>query len=161
MEQNKNRMKAMTVHPTEAIRQAAVEARSLFDKYSDPTALAQKQESGVLYNLPQDLKAIDNSKQTLLTLTPWIMAKETFLAAVSQRTEEDSARQTGIVKERRIATDNAYRSLVEIVNALAVENGEEPYATFINQENVIISRQKTIMRTRSTKAENNKEKTIV
>lgn len=90
MEQNKNRMKAMTVHPTEAIRQAAVEARSLFDKYGDPIALAQKQESGVLHNLLQDLKAIDNSKQTLLT-----------------------ARQTDIVKERRIATDNAYRSLVE------------------------------------------------
>ena len=75
-----------------------------------------------------------------------------FLSAVSQRTEETAARQVGIVKEIRQTADNAYRSLVELVNALTVVNGEAPYATFIDHVNAIIDRQKTVLKARQTNA---------
>ena len=41
-------VKAMCNHPTADVASAAAEAKSLFDKYGDPTSLAQTEESGVL-----------------------------------------------------------------------------------------------------------------
>lgn len=149
-----NYLKAMTAHPTGEVRQAAAEAKTLFDKYGDPTTLPQTEESGILHNLLQDLKAIDSGKLTSLAFDAWLANLETsetaFLSAVSQRTEEVAARQVGIVKESRQAADNAYRSFTELVNALAVVNGEAPYATFIDHVNAIIDRQKTVLKTRDT-----------
>ena len=121
-------VKAMCSHPTADIASAAKEAKSLFDKYGDPTSLAQTEESGVLHNLLQDLTAFDSGKRTSLALDVWItdlQAKEdAFLAAAAQRTEADAARQVGIVKETRTAADAVYRSLVDTVNALAMINGD-------------------------------------
>lgn len=154
-----NYLKAMTAHPTESVRKTAAEVKTLFDKYGDPTALPQTEESGILHNLLQDLKAIDNSKLASIFFEAWLTnldaCEEAFLAAVSQRTEEEAARQVGIVKESRQAADTAYRSLTGLVNALAVVNGDGAYATFIDRVNVLIDRQKTVLKARAT---NNRKK---
>ena len=151
-----NYLKAMTAHSTDSIRQIAIEAKALFDKYGDPTTLSQTEESGVLHNLLQDLKAIDSSKLTAISFDSWLTTLDScenaFLAAVSQRTEEEAARQVGLVKEARQAADIAYRSLIEIVNALTLVNGEAPYIIFIDHMNAIIDRQKTVLKTRQTNA---------
>ena len=67
-----NYLKAMTAHPANDVRQTAIEAKTLFDKYGDPTTLPQTEESGVLHNLLQDLKAIDGSKLTAITFDTWL-----------------------------------------------------------------------------------------
>ena len=149
-------VKAMCNHPTADIAAVAIEAKALFDKYSDPTSLAQTEESGVLHNLLQDLHALSEEKRTVLSLDVWtadLQSKENaFLAAVAQRTEEEAARQVGIVKETRTAADAAYRSLVDTVNALAMIEGDEEYATFIEHVNVVVERQKAISKARTTRA---------
>lgn len=154
-----NYLKAMTAHPVENVRQVAIEAKALLDKYGDPTSLPQTEESGILHNLLQDLNAIDSKELASIAFEAWLTnletCEETFLAAVARRTEEDAARQVGIVKETRLTADKAYRSLVELVNALAVVNGDAPYATFIDHVNVIIDRQKAVLKARAT---NNKKK---
>lgn len=154
-----NYLKAMTAHPTETVRKTAAEVKTLFDKYGDPTALPQTEESGILHNLLQDLKAIDNGKLASIFFEAWLTnldaCEEAFLAAVSQRTEEEAARQVGIVKESRQAADTAYRSLTGLVNALAVVNGDEVYSTFIDRVNVLIDRQKMVLKARAT---NNRKK---
>ena len=154
-------VKAMCNHPTADIAANAAEAKSLFDKYGDPTSLAQTEESGVLHNLLQDLEAFDSSKRTLLNLDVWITdlktKEEAFLAAAAARTEADAARQVGIVKETRTAAEAAYRSLVDTVNALAMINGDTAYATFIDHVNAMIERQKAISKARSTRAKKEDE----
>ena len=154
-------VKAMCNHPTADVASAAAEAKSLFDKYGDPTSLAQTEESGVLHNLLQDLEAFDASKRTLLNLDVWIAdlktKEEAFLAAAAERTEADAARQVGIVKETRTAAEAAYRSLVDTVNALAMINGDTDYATFIDHVNAMIERQKAISKARSTRAKKEDE----
>ena len=154
-------VKAMCNHPTADIAANAAEAKSLFDKYGDPTSLAQTEESGVLHNLLQDLEAFDSSKRTLLNLDVWITdlktKEEAFLAAAAARTEADAARQVGIVKETRTAAEAAYRSLVDTVNALAMINGDAAYATFIDHVNAMIERQKAISKARSTRAKKEDE----
>ena len=156
-----NYLTAMCAHPTADIAAAAAEAKSLFDKYGDPTKLAQTEESGVLHNLLQDLEAFDSSKRTLLALDVWITdlkaKEEAFLAAAAERTEADAARQVGIVKETRTAAEAAYRSLVDTVNALAMINGDAAYATFIDHVNAMIERQKAISKARSTRAKKEDE----
>lgn len=154
-----NYLKAMTAHPTDTVCKTAAEVKMLFDKYGDPTALPQTEESGILHNLLQDLKAIDNGKLAGIFFEAWLTnldaCEEAFLAAVSQRTEEEAARQVGIVKESRQAADTAYRSLTGLVNALAMVNGDGAYATFIDRVNVLIDRQKTVLKARAT---NNRKK---
>ena len=154
-------VKAMCNHPTADVASAAAEVKSLFDKYGDPTSLAQTEESGVLHNLLQDLEAFDASKRTLLNLDVWITdlktKEEAFLAAAAARTEADAARQVGIVKETRTAAEAAYRSLVDTVNALAMINGDAAYATFIDHVNAMIERQKAISKARSTRAKKEDE----
>ena len=151
-----NYLTAMCAYPDAEIAAYAAEAKSLFDKYGDPTKLAQTEESGVLHNLLQDLEAFDASKRTALNLDVWITDLKTkenaFLAAAAQRTEADAARQVGIVKETRTAAETAYRSLVDTVNALAMINGDAEYATFIDHVNAMIERQKAISKARVTRA---------
>ena len=148
-------VKAMCNHPTDDVASAATEAKSLFDKYGDPTSLAQTEESGVLHNLLQDLEAFDSAKRTSLALDVWIAdlktKEEAFLAAAARRMEADAARQVGIVKETRTAAEAAYRSLVDTVNALAMINGDADYATFIEHVNAVVERQRTILRARTTR----------
>lgn len=152
---------AMCAHPDAEVAANAAEAKSLFDKYGDPTKLAQTEESGVLHNLLQDLEAFDASKRTSLNLDVWIAdlktKEEAFLAAATARTEADAARQVGIVKETRTAAEAAYRSLVDTVNALAMINGDTAYATFIDHVNAMIERQKAISKARTTRAKKEDE----
>ena len=154
-------VKAMCSHPTADIANAASEAKSLFDKYGDPTSLAQTEESGVLHNLLQDLEAFDSGKRTSLNLDVWITdlqeKEDDFLAAAAERTEADAARQVGIVKETRTAADAAYRSLVDTVNALAMIEGDGDYATFIEHVNAVIERQKAISKARTTRGKKKEE----
>ena len=154
---------AMCAHPDAEVSAAAAEAKSLFDKYGDPTKLAQTEESGVLHNLLQDLEAFDADKRTSLNLDVWIAdlkaKEEAFLAAAAERTEADASRQVGIVKTTRTAAEAAYRSLVDTVNALAMINGDTAYATFIDHVNAMIERQKAISKARSTRAKKEDEPT--
>ncbi len=158
---NNNYLTAMCAHPDAEIAAYAAEVKSLFDKYGDPTKLAQTEESGVLHNLLQDLEALDSSKRTALNLDVWITDLKTkedaFLAAAAQRTEADAARQVGIVKETRTAAEAAYRTLVDTVNALAMINGDADYATFIDHVNAMIDRQKAISKARVTRAKKEEE----
>lgn len=157
-----NYVTAMCAHPTAEVAANAAEAKSLFDKYGDPTKLAQTEESGVLHNLLQDLEALESSKRTALNLDVWITdlntKEDAFLAAAAQRTEADAAHQVGIVKETRTAAEAAYRSLVDTVNALAMINGDAEYATFIDHVNAMIERQKAISKARTTRAKKEDEK---
>ena len=151
----------MCAYPDADLRAIAEQCKAVFDKYGDPTRLAQTEESGVLHNLLQDLEALDAGKRTALAFDVWMNDLKTkenaFLAAAAERTKADAARQVGIVKETRTAAEAAYRSLVDTVNALAIINGDAAYATFIDHVNAMIDRQKAISKARVTRAKNEDE----
>lgn len=150
-----NYLKAITVHPDEEKRSLAVEMKGLCDKYGDPTSLPQTEESGILHNLLQDFDAYLEDVLRSVGADAWVNDLQTkenaFLSAVANRTEEESMRTVGIVKQTRQSADEAYRSLVDLVNALAVVNGDAPYATFINHVNVLIDQQKSVLKARATR----------
>ena len=97
-------VKAMCSHPTADIASAASEAKSLFDKYGDPTSLAQTEESGVLHNLLQDLEAFDSAK----------IVKETRTAAnAAYRSLVDTVNALAMING-----DAEYATFIEHVNAV-------------------------------------------
>lgn len=156
--------KAMaTYHPDAEVKGTAQKAYDIVLKYGNPIRLPQTQESGVLYNLLQDLNALTAEYRTKAALDAWINhlaeCENSFLAAVGERTVEEAARINGIVKQTRTATEAAYRKLVEVVNALNGLLAESDYTTFIDHVNALIDRQKTILKARSTNSAKKEEET--
>lgn len=148
--------KVLTQHPTEEIQDAATEAYSIVQKYGDITDMAYNEEYGNLHNAMQELTAISTEKQKLILIDTIIAVLSSgysaFMIASAQWSAEESQRQVGIVKETRTAAEDAYRTMVERVNALVVVNGEANYATFIDNVNVIIASAKTTLSARKTRS---------
>ena len=150
-------VKAMCYYPVEEVAASAVEMKKVFEKYGDPTKLPQTEESGVLHNLLQDLEAFDSAKRTAITFDIWLdnlkEKEEAFLEVAMKRTEADASRQVGIVKETRAAAEEAYRKLVDTVNALAMIEGDAEYAVFIDRLNAMVDRQRSISKARASRAQ--------
>lgn len=156
-----NYVKAMTAYPEGSVAEEALVAKALIDKYGDPTEKPQTEESGILHNLIQDL---ENSKEEAfpnLQVDVWLTdlksKNQKFLDYSKIRTEEEAARQVGIVKEKTLLVNDAYRKLIETVNAMTLLHGEAKFAAFIDQMNVLVDRQKTVLKTRATVNANKKK----
>lgn len=69
-------------------------------------------------------------------------ANEKVRLLTSERDTENSVKTVGATKAARLATDNAYRTLIDKVNALALLEGDEEYAELIDAMNAQITRYK-------------------
>lgn len=159
-------VKAMTAHPDASIAAAAEKALAILDKYGNPTAKPQLEESGILYNLLQELKAAKEVGDfTDLGIEPWLTrlenAETLFLNATDAKVQEEATREAGLSKQARQAADDAYRKLVDIVNMLAVMHGEEKFATFIGNVNALVEQQRTKLKTRATNSAKKKDEGVI
>lgn len=149
-----NYVKAMTAYPEGTVAAEALAAKALIDKYGDPTDKPQTEESGILHNLIQDLENGKEGSFPNLQVDVWLTdlknKNQRFLDFSKMRTEEEAARQVGIVKEKILLVNEAYRKLVDTVNAMVLLNGEAKFASFIDQMNILIDRQKTVLKARAT-----------
>ena len=128
--------------PTENIAKAAkVLNQHLIDYNIDPQAQLDK-ETGLLINFLTDLEGKYQTEVTTLALTPFVTAlkeaNERVRTLTTSRTEERMNITVGAMKAARKAVDNAYRTLVKWVNALALIEGETEYADFIDYVNTEI-----------------------
>ena len=144
----------MTAYPEGTVAAEALAAKALIDKYGDPTDKPQTEESGILHNLIQDLENGKEESFSNLQLDVWLTdlknKNQRFLDFSKMRTEEEAARQVGIVKEKILLVNEAYRKLIDTVNAMVLLNGEAKFASFIDQMNILIDRQKTVLKARAT-----------
>jgi len=149
-------VKAQLQHPTEAVRDAATEAYAIVKKYGDVTAMPYNEEYGSLHNALQDFTTLGTEKQKLTFIDAWVTELQTrydeFVSIREQRTAETGAKVQGIVKQSRTDCDEAYKTLVSCVNALAILQGETAYATFIDNVNVIIDKAKSTLAARKTRS---------
>ncbi len=146
--------KASMAFPMPQVAETAAEVYALFKKYGDLATLPQTEETGRLHNLLQELSAIDSGRMTAANLTPLLdhlrQCEDEYLAAVAERAVQEGAIEVGIIKLSRVAADAAYRTLISIVNALAIVNGAEPYTAFIEPINAHIDRMKSVLAARRT-----------
>lgn len=160
-----NTVKTQLGHPTEAVRIAAETVWAALKKYGNVTSLPYNEEYGKLHNLLQDLTTIGTETLAKCYADSWATELQTrydeFVSIREQRTAEEGTKEVGIVKTSRTACDEAYKTLVSCVNALAILQGETNYATFIENVNVIIDDAKSTLAARKTRnaAKKKEEKT--
>lgn len=117
----------------------------IIDYGIDPRDNRQR-ESGLLLNFTADLQGKYADYVQTLHLTDYVaqikLYNDQLIEATSTRTKERSQMTTGALAEARVQTDAAYRSLMEMVNALALVEGDAPYAAYIDYMNALIKEYK-------------------
>ena len=126
-------------HPDAELVKAAARLEQLLKDYNINPAMQLDRETGLLLNLISDLETKSAADVTALSLTPVVQAMKQAndkLREVTRARANDRAVQiVGQLKQAQHASDEAYRALVQKVNALAVVEGEADYADFISKMN--------------------------
>lgn len=128
--------------PVEAMAQAAKVLNQHLKDYAIDPKMQLDRETGLLMNLITDLEGKYKSEVETLSLTPFVTnlkaANERVHTFTASRTDEKMGITVGALKASRKASDDAYRMLVKMVNALALVEGETDYVPFIDYVNTEI-----------------------
>lgn len=132
--------------PVEEMAQAAKVLNQHLKDYAIDPKMQLDRETGLLVNLITDLEEKYASQVSALSLTPFVTnlkaANEKVRTLTASRTEERMGVTVGALKASRKTSDEAYRMLVKMVNALALVEGEEEYSEFIDYVNTEITHYK-------------------
>ena len=132
--------------PVTDMAQAAKVLSQHIKDYKINTAGQLDKETGLLVNFITDLEGKFSAQVTTLGLTPFVTnlkeANERVRTLTLQRTNEKMGITVGALKTARTASDDAYRALVKMVNALALVFGEKDYTSFIDYVNTEITHYK-------------------
>ena len=132
--------------PVENMLQAEKFLSKHIKDYKINTADQLDKQTGLLVNFISDLENKYSSQVSTLGLAAFVTnmkkANEHVRTLTLQRTNEKMGVTVGALKTARTASDNAYRALVKMVNALALVFGEKDYAPFIDYVNTEITHYK-------------------
>lgn len=138
----KKAVEAFLSFPLQEMAQAAKELAQHIKDYRINPADQLDKETGLLVNFIADLETKYATQVSKLGLTAFVTsmkeANERVRSFTLQRTENRMTQNVGAMKAARIATDEAYRQLVKMVNALAMVFGEADYVAFIDYVNTEI-----------------------
>lgn len=128
--------------PVESMAQAAKVLNQHIKDYAINPQMQLDKETGLLINFITDLEDKYKSEVEALSLTPFVtslkVANEKVRTLTASRTDEQTSIPVGALKASRKVSDEAYRMLVKMVNALAMVEGETDYAAFIDYVNTEI-----------------------
>lgn len=132
--------------PIADMAQAAKILSQHIKDYKINTAEQLDKETGLLVNFISDLEDKYAAQVAKLGLTAFVTnlkeANERVRTLTLQRTNEKIGITVGALKTARTASDDAYRALVKMVNALALVFGEKDYTAFIDYVNTEITHYK-------------------
>lgn len=132
--------------PIADMAQAAKILSQHIKDYKINTAGQLDKETGLLVNFITDLEDKYSVQVAKLGLTAFVTnmkeANERVRTLTLQRTNEKMGVTVGALKTARTASDDAYRALVKMVNALALVYGEKDYTAFIDYANTEITHYK-------------------
>lgn len=132
--------------PIADMAQAAKVLAQHIKDYKINTAGQLDKETGLLVNFITDLEDKYSAQVAKLGLTAFVTnlkeANERVRTLTLQRTNEKMGVTVGALKAARTSSDDAYRALVKMVNALALVYGEKDYTAFIDYANTEITHYK-------------------
>ena len=132
--------------PIADMAQAAKVLAQHIKDYKINTAGQLDKETGLLVNFVSDLEDKYAAQVAKLGLTAFVTnlkeANERVRTLTLQRTNEKIGITVGALKTARTASDDAYRALVKMVNALALVFDEKDYTAFIDYVNTEITHYK-------------------
>lgn len=142
----KKAVEAFLAMPIADMAQAAKVLAQHIKDYKINTAGQLDKETGLLVNFITDLEDKYSAQVAKLGLTAFVTnlkeANERVRMLTLQRTNEKMGVTVGALKAARTASDNAYRALVKMVNALALVFGEKDYTAFIDYVNTEVTHYK-------------------
>lgn len=149
--------------PVEAMAQAARVLNQHLKDYAINIHMQLDRETGMLLNLLTDLEGKYKAEVETLSLTPFVtslkVANEKVRSLTLSRTEEKMNVGVGALKAARKASDDAYRNLVKMVNALALVEGEAEYLAFIDYVNTeIVHYKREVLGQKSSAADTSGDK---
>ena len=128
--------------PDAAMADAAKALAQHIKDYKINPQMQLDKETGLLVNFVQDLEGKFSEQVKALSLTAFVeklkAANEAVRDYTVQRTDERAAKTAGALKTARAASDEAYKTLVQHVNARALLEGDADYAAFIDYANTEI-----------------------
>ena len=132
--------------PIADMAQAAKILSQHIKDYKINTADQLDKETGLLVNFITDLENKYSAQVAKLGLTAFVTnmkeVNERVRTLTLQRTNEKIGITVGALKTARTASDDAYRALVKMVNALALVFGEKDYTAFIDYVNTEVAHYK-------------------
>ena len=132
--------------PIADMAQAAKILSQHIKDYKINTADQLDKETGLLVNFISDLEDKYAAQVARLGLTAFVTnlkeANERVRTLTLQRTNEKISITVGALKTARTASDDAYRAVVKMVNALALVFGEKDYTAFIDYVNTEVTHYK-------------------
>lgn len=132
--------------PIADMAQAAKILSQHIKDYKINTADQLDKETGLLVNFISDIEDKYAAQVAKLGLTAFVTnlkeANERVRTLTLQRTNEKISITVGALKTARTASDDAYRALVKMVNALTLVFGEKDYTAFIDYVNTEITHYK-------------------
>ena len=132
--------------PIADMAQAAKILSQHIKDYKINTADQLDKETGLLVNFISDLEDKYAAQVAKLGLTAFVTnlkeANERVRTLTLQRTNEKISITVGALKTARTASDDAYRALVKMVNAIALVFGEKDYTAFIDYVNTEVTHYK-------------------
>ena len=159
----KRGVKAYIDFPDETMAEAAKVLWQHIKDYGIDPRMQLDKETGLLTNFVADLQNEYAGRVEILSLTLMVeklaAANAEVINYTAKRTEERMSVEVGALKAARLVTDNAYRALVKMVNALALVLGDTDYADFIDYVNAEITHYKreVIGQTSSSNTSSDKE----
>lgn len=142
----KKAVEAFLAMPVADMAQAAKVLAQHIKDYKINTAGQLDKETGLLVNFITDLEDKYSAQVAKLGLTAFVInlkeANERVRMLTLQRTNEKMGVTVGALKAARTSSDEAYRALVKMVNALALVFGEKDYTAFIDYANTEITHYK-------------------
>ena len=142
----KKAVEAFLAMPIADMAQAAKVLAQHIKDYKINTAGQLDKETGLLVNFITDLEDKYSAQVAKLGLTAFVTnlkeANERVRMLTLQRTNEKMCVTVGALKAARTASDDAYRALVKMVNALALVFGEKDYTAFIDYVNTEVTHYK-------------------
>ena len=145
-------------HFTPEVREAAKRLKIVFDTYGNLARKPLDEETSAIYNILQDLNGRYAEDAATVGLPPWVnelaAANDEFGRLMRDRYDETAMKTDLVLKQVRVKIDEAYRAIVERINAAIVLNGEEPYREFVATLNAVIKRYEDIVAQRAGRKKN-------
>ena len=150
--------KAALDHYSNNVAAAAHAIDVVIRNYGDPTKLSYPNETARIYNLCQDLdKPANVAHINVIGIKGWVdelkAANKAFSETFAKRGNEQYTLITGLTKEKRIDTENAYRKAIEKLEAMLIMGPTAQLNTMAEKINYYVDYYNNIIATRRGRAE--------
>ena len=138
-------IKSALKHFNKDVAEAAYRIKILFDTYGNLSEKPLNEATSAIYNFIQELLSKSREKDVeAVHLKEWIIQLEVenknVESLIMKRDDENSVKTHLSMKECRLELDRAYISIVELINAMILIEGNSKYSAFVDRINTCIDR---------------------